>query len=485
MRKVIPSVLLFGINPENKYSCHFQKNNSYYMPHYTIYSVGEKTISELYRAPFNRMVLSMKNLKFKIAYYSCLFVCTSTTIGFISLCLIKYSLNDDVSQVTFQEFHTSEESLYPSITICLTSIFYKEKFKYYGEGINISTYADFMNGEYWDDRMLKVDYDRVTLNFSNYLMGIGMWTPDWRFRQGEKYFLYDHRKVVKGNSTKTNKSIDNVDGWTPIFYDSYKGIDGKCFTIDIPYIPSQKVWTFGAVFNSAIFPGGIRPSYYKFGVKAHYPGQLIDSKMNKYVWKETNLNTSKYVAMRFKIQKLEVMKHRKTRNYNCNMKMEENDKMRIRNMFEDIGCKPPWYKENEFVPVCKNKEKIKAFLKLNPTRYVPPCQSIYKILETYHEFEIIEDFKQEWLNEVYSLFEVMLEFQDGTYMEIRQIRAYPIQALVGDIGGYLGLFLGFALLQIPEVSFKIYVWIDGMISKRKPNISDINENEDIERAHDQ
>lgn len=455
------------------------------MPHYTIHSVGEKTISESYRAPFNRRVLSMKNLKFKIAYYSCLFVCTSTTIGFISLCLIKYSLNDDVSQVTFQEFHTSEESLYPSITICLTSIFYKGKFKYYGEGINISTYADFMNGEYWDDRMLKVDYDRVTLNFSNYLMGIGMWTPDWRFRQGEKYFLYDHRNIVKGNSTKTNKSIDNVDGWTPMFYDSYKGIDGKCFTIDIPYIPSQKVWTFGAVFNSAIFPGGIRPSYYKFGVKAHYPGQLIDSKMNKYVWKEINLNTSKYVAMRFKIQKLEVMKHRKTRNYNCNMKMEENDKMRIRNMFEDIGCKPPWYKENEFVPVCKNKEKIKAFLKLNPTRYVPPCQSIYKILETYHELGRIEDWKQEWLNEVYSLFEVMLEFQDGTYMEIRQIRAYPMQALVGDIGGYLGLFLGFALLQIPEVSFKIYVWIDGMISKRKPNISDINENEDIERAHDQ
>ena len=454
------------------------------MLHYTIHSVGEKTISELYRAAFYRIALSMKNLKFKIAYYACLFVCTSATIGFISLCLIKYALNDDVSQVTFQEFHTNEESLYPSITICLSSILYKQKLKSYGKGINISTYTDFMNGEYWDDRMLKVDYDRVTLNFSNYLMGIGMWTPDWKFRQGEKYFLYDHREVVKGTSTKTNGSIDKVDVWTPIFYDSYRGIDGKCFTIDIPYMPSQKVWTFGAVFNSAIFPGGIRPSYYRFGVKFHYPGQLIDSKVNKYVWKDRNSNASKYVTMRFKIQKLEVMKHRKTRNYHCNMKMEKNDEIRIRNMLEDIECKPPWLKENEFVPVCKNKEKIKAFLKLNPTRYVPACQGIHKILETYHEFEILEFWKQDWLNEVYSLFEVMLEFQDGTYMEIRQIRAYPIQALVGDIGGYLGLFLGFALLQIPEVSFKICVWIGGIISKKKFNVSDISENEDIERAHE-
>lgn len=426
----------------------------------------------------------MKNLKFKVAYHICLLVCTSATIGFISLCLIKYALNDDVSQVTFQEFHTSEESLYPSITICLSSIFYKEKFKSYGEGINISTYTDFMNGKYWDDRMLKVDYDRVTLNFSNYLMGIGMWTPDWRFRQGEKYFLYDHRKVVKQNSTNTNEPNYKTDDWKPVFYDSYRGVDEKCFTIDIPYMPSQKVWTFGVVINSNIFPGGIRPYYYEFGVKAHYPGQLIDSKMNKYAWKERNTNASQYVSMRFKIEKLEVVKHRKTRNYHCNQKIKENDEMRIRSMFEDNGCKPPWYKEYEDVSVCKFKEKIKMFSKLNPTRYVRACQSIHKILETYHEFEILEFWKQDWLNEVYSLFEVMLEFQDGTYMEIRQIRAYSIQDLVGDIGGYLGLFLGFALLQIPEVSFKIYVWIEGMISKRKLNISDISEHEDIQRENE-
>ena len=44
------------------------------------------------------------------------------------------------------------------------------------------------------------------------------------------------------------------------------------------------------------------------------------------------------------------------------------------------------------------------------------------------------------------IFEVVLEFQNGAYMEIRQIRAYSIEDLVGDIGGYLVQFLGFALL---------------------------------------
>ena len=135
----------------------------------------------------------MSNSHFRIAYYSFHFICTSATIGFICFCLYKYSQNSDVSQVTFQEFHTKEENLYPSLTICVSSIFYEEKLKSYGEGINISTYTDFMDGEYWDDRMIEVDYDNVTINFSDFFLGVGMWTPDWRYLKGEEYFLYDHR----------------------------------------------------------------------------------------------------------------------------------------------------------------------------------------------------------------------------------------------------------------------------------------------------
>ena len=111
------------------------------------------------------------------------------------------------------------------------------------------------------------------------------------------------------------------------------------------------------------------------------------------------------------------------------------------------------------------------FSDFNLSNYVRPCQSIQKILYTYQDFGLVEDWTQEWLDEVYNMFEVMLEFQDGTYMEIQQIRAYSIQDLVGDIGGYLGLFLGFALLQIPELLLKIYVWMDAELLKKKLRIT--------------
>ena len=31
---------------------------------------------------------------------------------------------------------------------------------------------------------------------------------------------------------------------------------------------------------------------------------------------------------------------------------------------------------------------------------------------------------------------------DDSYKEIKQVRAYDIQSLIGNAGGYLGLFLG-------------------------------------------
>ena len=45
--------------------------------------------------------------------------------------------------------------------------------------------------------------------------------------------------------------------------------------------------------------------------------------------------------------------------------------------------------------------------------------------------------------------QVQMTFQGATYMEITQIRAYDGQSLIGNAGGYVGLFLGVALIQLP------------------------------------
>ena len=68
-----------------------------------------------------------------------------------------------------------------------------------------------------------------------------------------------------------------------------------------------------------------------------------------------------------------------------------------------------------------------------------PCTqtSIVSYLEPYDGFK--KDFR------------VYIYYNEDHYMEIRNSKAYLIQDLLSSTGGYIGMFLGFGLLQIPEI----------------------------------
>ena len=82
------------------------------------------------------------------------------------------------------------------------------------------------------------------------------------------------------------------------------------------------------------------------------------------------------------------------------------------------------------------------------------------------------DFKEETFDEAVKfqgtryeksdIFHVMVNFQGATYMEITQSRAYDAQSLVGNAGGYVGLFLGVALIQIPSAIRMIFCLIQNL-----------------------
>ena len=96
--------------------------------------------------------------------------------------------------------------------------------------------------------------------------------------------------------------------------------------------------------------------------------------------------------------------------------------------------------------------------------YPPPCQSIEKIDYHYEEVEIKEE--DDTSLEESPWFRIVLLFHAQTYKEISQIKAYDSEMLVGNIGGYLGLFLGYAILQIPALLSKAKKWFEWKIHFR-------------------
>ena len=48
------------------------------------------------------------------------------------------------------------------------------------------------------------------------------------------------------------------------------------------------------------------------------------------------------------------------------------------------------------------------------------------------------------------LFKLSIDFDNSMFMDINHIRAFDIETLIGNAGGYLGLFTGYALSQLPQ-----------------------------------
>merc|ERR1712020_761398 len=72
-----------------------------------------------------------------------------------------------------------------------------------------------------------------------------------------------------------------------------------------------------------------------------------------------------------------------------------------------------------------------------------PCSGIEKL-----NTGITESDEDETRN---PYFTISFNVKDITYKEIRMKKAYDTSALVGNVGGFIGLFLGYAIMMFPEL----------------------------------
>ena len=106
------------------------------------------------------------------------FICIVLTTVLLCYCSWKYILNESSSLVDYQTFKNREKDIYPSFSLCFSSfgnfvtIYQKDNLARLFNITNGTKYQQFLNGEQWDERMLKVNYDDVTINFKDYVKHI-------------------------------------------------------------------------------------------------------------------------------------------------------------------------------------------------------------------------------------------------------------------------------------------------------------------------
>ena len=113
----------------------------------------------------------MKNDVFDISKFGFTIGCTVAALYLSIKCIHQYSLNQDNSSVSFKTFHATDNSFYPSISLCFKDI-WKDTFK------SASNYSNFLSGcqdldDYecnWNESFANINYDDVTSDLKYFII---------------------------------------------------------------------------------------------------------------------------------------------------------------------------------------------------------------------------------------------------------------------------------------------------------------------------
>ena len=273
----------------------------------------------------------------------------------------------------------------------------------------------------------------------------------------------DPRKSVSIDKNTIESKHTNIKD-LPL-YISHQDPDRICFTRKEDVEFGQEFLRIeDRVHLETTYIGGV-----SFLLYTHYPGQFT-----RYIQRpvyETNL-TNAYRTMTkisANIAYVGLLRKRPESNIPCNPTIENDDnEFKIRVM-KKVGCIPAYWKfmamNNYSLDLCKNRNQLKEvyqFIK-DPMeimkQYDPPCE----------EMQIPVTVKELQKNgRRLASFEMVIRYTTEIYQEIQNFRDYNLDTLWSSIGGFVGIFLGYSLLQLPDLlrtDWKRY-W-NMMLGKRK------------------
>ena len=335
-----------------------------------------------------------------------------------------------------RNYFSNTDDVFPVMSLCFNQSFQDRHFKKWGSHIRGSDYIDFLFGQHFDEAMTKIDFNSVTTNISDFVL----------------FYQVEYR-----NGTFIDYTIDNI-AWKTLYYTlswNSWGVLVKCFGLEIT---DKNVYDVRLFMKREIFPENVRNADGGFAVLFHYPNQILASLHTvKRQWIKRDATTNHYMSFGLKSVDVNIQRYKKSQQ-NCIPNWKNYDNITLENHLEKIGCKTPDQITNNTWSICSSKVKMKdARLRFN-TINLRPCREIETI-----EYDIgdSEDYGGKyvgkrfhgkyWKNWICFVYRIL----NPRFRVISQEKEVDFQTLIGSIGGYIGIFTGFALIQIPDFIFSI------------------------------
>ena len=379
----------------------------------------------------------MTLLGWKSAHKFFKLICICVTLGLIIWCSYEFHKNEDICEVIFKKFLDDDDSDYPVLTFIVPNRFNETLLKRYGKGITPEAYRHFLVGHFWSEKLPELNYSEVSMKLEDYLIESCVYTSIQ-----SRYYGY----------CRNDTRIETQD-----FYGS------KSFMLHVP--KNKPMYSVAVKLRKSIFKDNVRPASGQFMIMVSHPNKMFSALSSSLdTWPARNNQSSKIFNMRFLLKGMEVLQRRQKKHKPC-YESGNFDELIMSEIIETAGCRPSYWSINSLQPICKSQTSFQAILNAhldqvsrnNKTKqYITPCSDIEKLQIEYVEEDVHQESDAISNKDNDDWFMIEFIIQINKFKEIRQIRKYSVQSLVGNLGGYIGLCLGYALLNLPSVILEIW-----------------------------
>ena len=349
-------------------------------------------------------------------------LCLVATIGFISFWCYEFYLDEDLTVVEYKRFDNSKSTMLPTASVCFDNPIVDKKLKQIHPDLNSSIYLKFLRGLVYSESLRNIDYENVTLQWSDYLDTNSM-VLTWK----NGSWIYYNTTF----STFLKKPYMSYSGFLYFKF-------AKCFAFELQDKYKNLVSSIWFPFNTEIFSDDGRND---FRFIFHYPGQFsIAPDMTKLQW--TDFKMRKKCGIVFRTTVIEVMQRRNKYRQACLINGQEYDDIIHDAYIKTVGCKPPYHQSAKDWPICSSTDDMRKFVSLNVGKldaakyFTPPCTVMSSVHYKVDEYSLLLAEKHcEGLL-------VMIPHFSNQYRSVKLTKAISITSFIGNAGGYIGLFLG-------------------------------------------
>ena len=352
-------------------------------------------------------------------------ICCIGTVLMVGYWIVRYHKNEDVSIVEYQAIDTMEDPTQVELALCINNPVSEDKIKKISPNLNGKDYIKYLRGEIVGNQTYEmISYENVTLNMLDHFKSL-IAIP----RNNSNYI--ECSTVEQCPFLSLKNSLNGFSYVSPNII--------KCFTIGIDIKESRNIKTIKIQFGSTLAP--LLAEIGQINALFSYPEQLLVSGGAVPIWENPNETTAWHT---FSVRNMEILKQRYKGNNQCEPNWKVFDRLMIEKHIKKTGCMPPYFSNISDFSLCDTRAKLKDSLferMYQPHRYSPPCQSASRLDFKYGVYPKEDGQSFTTIYTQPTWYSLIIDYPDKMKV-ITQVQAVDFQALVGYVGGYVGLFLG-------------------------------------------